>query len=105
MSASAEDDHGETNPSPATTASHRPYQEKRRGPADLANGKFGDDLVVRGVAFSRNYVDAAAFLVEQNLAVNQREQRPIAARSNIATGHKLRTALTDDDAASCHYFA
>jgi hypothetical protein len=38
-------------------------------------------------------------LVEHDLAVNQREQCPIATRSNVLSGHKLGAALPNEDTA------
>ena len=53
-------------------------------------GRLGDD------------VHAAALEIEQNLAVGEREQRPVAAHTHVLARDKLAAALADDDAASGH---
>jgi len=57
-------------------------------------------LVVRADGSSfRDDVDALAVLVELDLAVDKRKERPIAAGADIRAGRKFRAALADDDAA------
>src|SRR6266850_6436232 len=54
-------------------------------------------------SFGRD-IHAAAFLVELNLSIHEREQRPIAACADILAGFELGAALTDNNAASSNKF-
>ena len=47
-------------------------------------------------------VNAAAVLVEQNLAVGERKQRPVATGADILARDKFAAALADEDAAGGH---
>jgi hypothetical protein len=50
----------------------------------------------------RNYIYAAAAFIKSHLAINQREQRPIASRADIVAGKKFRPPLADNNAACGH---
>src|SRR5262245_61333341 len=56
--------------------------------------ELNDDLV-----FARDDVDAAAFAVELDRAIDQREERVVAALADAFAGVELCTQLTDDDVA------
>ena len=72
-----------------------PFSQQLREPAALI-------IFLR--AF-RHHVDAMAVLVEEHLAVDEREERPIAARADIVTGDELRPALAHQNAARRDHFA
>src|SRR6478672_6950160 len=50
-------------------------------------------------------IDAAAFFIEFDFAVDEREERPVAAGANVLPGFKLSAALADQDAAGCDKFS
>src|ERR1039458_8849251 len=65
----------------------RPRHENRPGKLILRRGGFRHD------------VDAAARLVEGDLAVHEGEQRPVATGADVLAGDEFRAALADEDAA------
>jgi hypothetical protein len=80
-------------------APHFPF----RGPERLIIGRLG--CRGGGADPHGNDIDALAALVESHFAIDQREKRPIPARSDIAARDKLGAALADEDAACAHEFA
>jgi hypothetical protein len=72
-------------------------------PASPSN-QFADALIFFGSAV-RQYVDPMTALVEQDLSIDERKQRPIAARAYILTGNKSRATLPHQNAACCNVLA
>src|SRR5262245_32519835 len=64
----------------------------------LKGGKT-DRLILRGFGGGRHDVHAAAVLVELDRAIDECEERPIAAGAHIDAGKKPRPALAHQDAA------
>ena len=62
-------------------------------------------LVASGGDGGGGDVDAAAGFVEFHLAVSEREEGPVAARSDVVSSDEFGAALTDDDAAGGDVFA
>src|SRR4030095_14167297 len=60
-----------------------------------------------GKLFRRNRidVDAATTTIETNVAVNERENRVIAAETGVFAGLKFRSALANDDVAGENHLA
>jgi hypothetical protein len=55
--------------------------------------------LIAGGCRRRQHVNPFAAFVELHLAIDQREQGPVAARSDILAGNELRAPLADEDAA------
>ena len=75
----------------------------------MANKQKAPPAVSRAALESRNYQksacddrNAAVRLVELNDAVLQREEREVAALSDVLTGMQFGAALTDNDGTSEH---
>ena len=60
------------------------------------------ESIFRGGGRLGDHVHAAALQIEQNLAVGEREQRPVAAHTHVLAGDKLAAALANNDAAGGH---
>jgi hypothetical protein len=63
---------------------------------NLVGGGFGDS---GGGDFGNN-IDAAAVFVEQDFAIGEGKESPIAADADVFAGQKFAAALADEDAAS-----
>ena len=57
------------------------------------------------VGFSQSNVNATAFFIKVNIAIDQRENRVIFPDANVAAGMPLGATLTEDDIASDHFLA
>ena len=53
----------------------------------------------------RIHIHAATFAVKPHVAIDQRENRVIAAKTHVFAGMPLGSALTDDDIARDNFFA
>src|SRR5690242_8331170 len=78
--------------------------ENKKGEAKRPRRENLFQRLVLGRAI-RHDVDAMAGFVEENFAVRQGKQGPIAARADILSGNEFRTALADQNAARGHELA
>ena len=84
---------------------HARGQVRRAAHARLARGAGAQRDDVVGADLVRRDVDAAAVLVEADLAVGQGEERPITAYADVGARNEPGTALADDDLAHHHFLA